>query len=337
MARVILHVGSPKTGTTAIQRTLSKNRAALLREHGILYPEPAVTDGAAHHNLVYELGLKALRFKPALGGWGAIKDIVDNTDARTVVISAEGLLRLSRDIAPKLHSWAGHQFEVIIYFRRQDEYVEAGYNQHARFGRADLPPIEYFRELRPELLDYKAVIQSWEESIPQVTIRCSPYYKNIHIVPEFGWRFLSVPLSADQRVNTRAGLKAIRAIYRVRNYCRERIGSPYELRQKTVFQIHNMFRTVYNDIYEYSFLTRDEADDIMLRAESDNRWLASRFPGFDSSSFFDMTSSAPKGPFVRPGEGPDFTAEEAAAVQAIEEREIRDACGTSATKASVAD
>ncbi len=36
--RVIIHPGLPKTGTTSIQEAFFKNRAALLRDHGILYP-----------------------------------------------------------------------------------------------------------------------------------------------------------------------------------------------------------------------------------------------------------------------------------------------------------
>ena len=36
--RLILHIGMPKAGSTAIQKTLSKNRAKL-RSAGILYPK----------------------------------------------------------------------------------------------------------------------------------------------------------------------------------------------------------------------------------------------------------------------------------------------------------
>jgi hypothetical protein len=40
MAKIFIHCGQPKTGTTSLQRTLSNN-AALLQKHGYLYPETA--------------------------------------------------------------------------------------------------------------------------------------------------------------------------------------------------------------------------------------------------------------------------------------------------------
>jgi hypothetical protein len=40
--RVLLHVGTPKTGTSYLQDVLFRNRE-LLREHGILYPPTGST------------------------------------------------------------------------------------------------------------------------------------------------------------------------------------------------------------------------------------------------------------------------------------------------------
>ena len=34
---LVLHLGAPKTGTTAIQGALNRSREALFAEHGILY------------------------------------------------------------------------------------------------------------------------------------------------------------------------------------------------------------------------------------------------------------------------------------------------------------
>ena len=49
MRRLVLHIGGPKTGSTALQRTLFANRAALL-ERGFDYANVNLR-GYGHHDL----------------------------------------------------------------------------------------------------------------------------------------------------------------------------------------------------------------------------------------------------------------------------------------------
>lgn len=51
MARVVLHIGTHKTATTTIQDMFAHN-AALLRQHGVIYPR--LSRVAGHHGLVME-------------------------------------------------------------------------------------------------------------------------------------------------------------------------------------------------------------------------------------------------------------------------------------------
>ena len=53
--RIILHIGVYKTGTTAVQSFLARNRSALA-EQGVLYPE-SFTRFDAHHPLPWALGV----------------------------------------------------------------------------------------------------------------------------------------------------------------------------------------------------------------------------------------------------------------------------------------
>lgn len=95
MARLILHVGTHKTATTTLQETFHRNRA-LLRKHGVIYPE--LGRRAGHHGLVtpwfempevYDLG------SPAKAVWQEIVQRHAKDDA-TVLLSSEEFSRGNR-------------------------------------------------------------------------------------------------------------------------------------------------------------------------------------------------------------------------------------------------
>src|SRR5690606_33106823 len=52
--KVILHIGLPKTGSTALQQALYQNREELLRQ-GVLYPAQVHRAGDPKHNFVLDL------------------------------------------------------------------------------------------------------------------------------------------------------------------------------------------------------------------------------------------------------------------------------------------
>jgi len=65
---VILHIGTPKTGTTAIQALFFRNRSKLLRESGVCPTESGLVQ-KAHHNIAYQFGGMHLKnFHPRRGG-----------------------------------------------------------------------------------------------------------------------------------------------------------------------------------------------------------------------------------------------------------------------------
>lgn len=93
--KLLLHIGSYRTGSTAVQQSLLRSRRAL-RGHGILYPTTGLHDDGAHHRIGWSVTGRGLT-----GGWDAppFDAILDGLAAEmraagadTVIISTETLM-----------------------------------------------------------------------------------------------------------------------------------------------------------------------------------------------------------------------------------------------------
>jgi hypothetical protein len=93
VARVVLHIGTHKTGSTTIQDTLFHNRD-LLRRRGIVYPR--IGPFAPHHHLTtawIDLPERYRGRRPARENWATIVKAWAG-DARTVIVSSEEFSRM---------------------------------------------------------------------------------------------------------------------------------------------------------------------------------------------------------------------------------------------------
>ena len=149
--KALVHIGLPKTGTSSIQAFCVQNHDYLLK-HGLLYPSSGL-QGQAHH-------LFARAFcspeKEASLGW------VDKVDRRQLVSDfvaelnevkpdrvlltseAFGDVSILEALIEELRSLdLFDSIEVIVYLRRQDEYMEAKYSTDRRAGITDLSTQEY--------------------------------------------------------------------------------------------------------------------------------------------------------------------------------------------------
>lgn len=134
--RVILHIGTHKTGTTAIQASLKKASASLL-SRGVLYPLSGRL-GAGHAGLA----LLAEHHGEAPGASDLehrLLEEVATVRPATLVLSAE---RFSSNGGPRRARWAswlcGHldarRVQVIGYVRPQWEFIESAYAQRVKAG-----------------------------------------------------------------------------------------------------------------------------------------------------------------------------------------------------------
>ena len=140
MKRLILHVGTHKTGTSYLQLWLYRNRQAL-RSHGIAYPDFYMKmPNANHHGLADAIKLGQLDFHRAAEELSEI-----TSSDKHVILSSEtfsSLFHRGRGDAVAFSEAFGKFFSIgiVIYLRRQDEMLESAYAEIVKTGNA--PSIE---------------------------------------------------------------------------------------------------------------------------------------------------------------------------------------------------
>ena len=125
MKKILLHIGTPKTGTSALQNFFMNN-IELLREEGIYYPEHKLdSNGVSSGNGT--LLFNAAKNSFIKDGKQIIKDIMDETSLDSILLSSEGFYRYPEE----LYSIIGDA-TIIVYFREQSTRMLSSYNQSVK-------------------------------------------------------------------------------------------------------------------------------------------------------------------------------------------------------------
>lgn len=146
MTRVILHIGTEKTGTTSIQHFMQANRRQL-REKGIIYPHIGSRDDA-HYDLVNELHPldnqgRHLEFLPQPNQpfntlWQHLKQRLIQESDKVFLLSAEHFSSRLRSNALSFMADFFQQLnitpEILVFLRPQDEFIESSYSTEIKAG-----------------------------------------------------------------------------------------------------------------------------------------------------------------------------------------------------------
>ena len=157
-----LHIGSYKTGSTAIQIFLKKNRENL-KSNGWIYPHYGCRNDNAHHPLAFALA-ELHGSDPATIVGGILNEARDH-GADRVILSSEVFFSFGRSQILRLSRLlSDHAVKIIIYLRRQDEFLHSYYMQCIKQPeiRLDLSPKQHtaFNEV-VQLGDYDSILSSW--------------------------------------------------------------------------------------------------------------------------------------------------------------------------------
>lgn len=222
---LFLHIGMPKTGTTAIQHFLTGNRAKLATQ-GILYPVGG-TVRAAHHILGAAVFPK--RAAPLEGvprevaleqATAAILAEIEASKPKRIVLSTEylwGHLAPAK-IAKLLEPFRGLNIHVVPYLRRQDLFAQSLYMQAVKggYGRTFAAWLDGAEESAKGGFHYDRVLDAWRDCGVPLSVEPRIYEKG-EIASDVRRDFLDCVLpgaEADftdesQRLNTTPDMETI--------------------------------------------------------------------------------------------------------------------------------
>ncbi|MFO7908303.1 MAG: hypothetical protein R6U98_37040 [Pirellulaceae bacterium] len=299
MNRIVLHIGSTKTGTSSLQQFLTRYAKPLLDQR-IVYPSAGrrASGQIAHHNLCYEKHeghITTGAFKPQVGVWKEALEEIDAVPEAIGVISSEAFINCRpHHIARFQDELHGRDVTVVAYVRRQDLWMQSAWNQQARFGRCSLDFRDFLATTKARGRgDYFRQLSAWAESFgsDHLIVQNFDTLPATGIVHDFCARILSgIRFAANEdddfRGNTKAGVKQLVAVSTVLKDCRAQLGAHFDLPSSSAIRIAEYFRKRPGEVTNYSVLSFEDARDIQRSFKESNDRLSRLSHSFRASGGF---------------------------------------------------
>lgn len=181
--KIILHIGTTKTGSTYIQHFLEQNRPALLRK-GIWYPEKGLFwqdnrhhKQSGHSHITTEAANNSNDIKNHIESGLALSD----NKIHTIILSSEAYF-LNHNSLKIANYFSEYKIEIIGYFRRQDEWANSQYAEFVAGGAIGKTSLSFEDWLTSDLttkrLDYFSFLESWRDAIGIHNIHARPYNRD---------------------------------------------------------------------------------------------------------------------------------------------------------------
>jgi hypothetical protein len=176
MKQILLHIGTPKTGTTALQNFLFKH-SDKLNSQGILYSRNFLRGNKSrirgHHSLAYDvLGKKGLGDGQC---WNLLLEEIKSSKSDVVVISAEAFwLCTEKEIQKVAKYLESYSVKVVVYLRNPFKFLLSLYKQVVKKGRYN----KSFRDFIDEYYtDYGHYLAMWASVFGKENIKVCIYDK----------------------------------------------------------------------------------------------------------------------------------------------------------------
>ncbi|MCT7656475.1 hypothetical protein MBH78_21230 [Oceanimonas sp. NS1] len=175
--KLFIHIGTGKTGSTAIQDFFFKNKN-LFETKGLQYCTTGATENNHHllcKNFLRNTSENNIIEKNII----KLREEIEQNPVEKFLISSEYFPGLTIEEIYEL----GHNLsstcsiEVIVYLRRQDEFLESWYAQIMKKPEVNSDIFDLKRVLYKEkILDYEHLINKWETIASKIHVR--PYEKS---------------------------------------------------------------------------------------------------------------------------------------------------------------
>jgi len=181
--RFILHIGLPKTGTSAIQVFLYKNREKLLKVYSVLYPKAGTFEqfGMLAHYLITRsiipvwkrrLEAKGIQMSPDYLKEQILDEIYE-TSPEIVILSSEDFFHYTKDMIYEFKRVYRFPItEILVYIRRQDLLANSLYRQSVKdeYERSFRTFQEYIQSPIMTNLYYYELLSYWKSVFPEAKI-----------------------------------------------------------------------------------------------------------------------------------------------------------------------
>ncbi len=284
---LIIHIGMPKTGTSALQRVLS-NAAPALAARGFDYLSGfRLGKGIAHHPIASEINSRRNLEGPQVRDFLAY---LSGVKSGQVLISSEAFTNALQPAILKTflkfidECNARMPTKIVVSLRRIDSFMESMYLQREKVHGSSL-----------DLTDYVAARGSWAKNLFQgltaVRGRCGVEVVRYEASESFFVQFfdaMGLPhrkmpeLSSLGRENIRLGLKA-QTVLRHFNQFAGRLGIENHRKSLALDLMQGKLRFE-EDIYSYRLLSFADAD--RLHSQALEASIAVGFPEY--VQFFQM-------------------------------------------------
>ncbi|MDI7922625.1 capsular polysaccharide export protein, LipB/KpsS family [Ferirhizobium litorale] len=181
--RLILHIGTTKTGSTFLQHFCEWNRARLLRM-GIWFPEVGLfwQDARPHKQAGHSGFINA-----AATGDDKLRKHVEaglrlaSGRIHTVILSSEAFfLNWSAFDIPRYFD--GYDVTIVGYFRRQDDWANSQYCEFVgggALGKVSVPIEQWLKtDITRLRLDYRGYLDEWSRRLGEDRIVVRPYERD---------------------------------------------------------------------------------------------------------------------------------------------------------------
>ncbi len=292
--KLYLHIGQPKTGTSAIQAFLNYNREILLKKYRILYPryEPDYGEGLQHNQIeIFEMARNTSEYSACAQMLGLWVSYCRKNQLKSLVISNEAFFSWDNwsKILFELTECLNVEVIVIVYLRRQDKWIESAWKQWAH-KKSDFSSIQDF--IKKRRFNWNRIIGLWLNYFPIDHILLRPYEEcqiRPDIVSDF-MKLLSInslegfitPPGTNENINT--GFH--RDIVAIMRACRNLIVNEHD--HTLIDFMFKVLPPVYKKrpMDDYGILSPQERLALLGDYENTNLMLAQKFFGPERKSLF---------------------------------------------------
>lgn len=178
--KLLIHIGTHKTGSTALQQFCSANRQTL-RNQGLCFPLAGSVEGN-HYNIVWEIAADS-RYKQQIGMLSDVILEIQETGLEFNLLSSEEFEYLTEDaiarLAERLYT---HNLQptVVVYLRRQDELIRSEYLECIKNGSLSLTFQNFLTQhLGHPRFNYLHLLSTWSRVFGKPNLKVLIYDRDL--------------------------------------------------------------------------------------------------------------------------------------------------------------